>query len=221
MSELNLPTEPTGPVAPTPLPPAQPPLSIWRDMWLKPRAVLRQQVTAPSHWQLWAPAMLAGIAAVLETFMLAAQQPDAAPALASESARLPTGQALLLTALLLGPLFGMLHVGLMGFVLRQFGKLFGGVTTPDAMRRGISLSLVPLAFSLPLVLFELWWREQNGGELVVMLTTALRAGLNLWTLLLLAMSISELQQLPMRRAVATLASAVAALILLLLLLQPR
>ena len=211
MSDLNHPS------------PEQPPvrLSIWRDMWLKPRAVLQQQQTAAAHWQQWAPAILAGIAAVLETFALAQQQMPAPASTNVAAVPSPTGQALLLTALLLGPLFGMIHVGLMGFVLRLIGRVFGGITTPDAMRRGVSLSLVPLAYSLPLVLFEMWWREQQPDSVWLMLSTGLRMLLNLWTLLLLVMSISELQQLNIRRAAGTLASAVALMMVLMLLLQPR
>ena len=198
---------------------SQQPLSIWRDMWLKPRAVLRQELARAADWRHWAPAILAGVAAVLETFMLIAT----APADAAKASQIPpvTGQSLLLTALLLGPLFGMLHVGLMGFLLRHVGHLFGGQCQPDAMRRAISLALVPLAWSLLLVLFELWWIEQHGKDIWLMISTGLRALLNLWTLLLLAMSISEVQQLPLRRAAGTLASTILLLMLALLLLQPR
>ena len=194
-------------------------LSIWRDMWLKPRAVLRQELARPAGWRHWAPAVLAGIAAVLETFLLVTTAPDAKTD--PQQLAAATGQSLLLTALLLGPLFGMLHVGLMGFLLRHIGRLFGGQCQPDAMRRGISLALVPLAWSLLLVLAEMWWIGQHGKDAWVMISTGLRALLNLWTLLLLAMSISEVQQLPLRRAAGTLAGTILLLMLFLLLLQPR
>lgn len=216
MSDLNPPTEtPSSEPNDSATPPQ---FSIWRDMWLRPRAVLRQELARPGHWQQWAPAILAGIAAVLETFMLMTATPVNT---GNAQTAAITGQSLLLTAMLLGPLFGMLHVGLMGFLLRHVGHLFGGRCQPDAMRRGISLALVPLAWSLSLVLFELWWIEQHGKDAWVMISTGLRALLNLWTLLLLAMSISEVQQLPLRRAAGTLASTFLLLMLVLLLLQPR
>src|SRR3990167_1018114 len=158
--------------------------------------------------------MAAGVAAVLETFMLGtAATSDAA---SGNTPAMPaiTGQSLVLTALLLGPLSGLLHAGIMGFVLRQLGRLFGGNTTPDAMRRGISLALVPMAYSLLPILFELWWREQHGNDFLVMISTGVRALLNIWALLLLVMTVSELQRLPLRRAVGTVASAIALLFML-------
>lgn len=212
MSDLN-PTEPgSPPPAPPPMQEGNAPLSIWRDMWLKPRAVLRQEQNRPAHWRHWSPAMLAGIAAVLEAI---GQTPPPGVTLPTLSP-----QTLLTAALLLGPLFGLLHVGLMGFLLRSLGKLWGGDVAPDAMRRGVSLSLVPLASSLILVLLELGWLRQPGHETLLLISVSLRVGLNLWTLLLLVMSVSELQRLPLLRALATVAGAIALVLTLLQLLQP-
>ena len=199
-------------------PPAR--LSIWRDMWLKPRAVLRQECTGPSHWRHWAPALVAGVVAVLEAFVMLAAQSQTVPSTPGVPPLvLPTGGVLLLTAALLGPLFGMIYVGVIGFLLRQVGRLFGGVTTPDAMRRGVSLSLVPLASAIILLLFEMWWRQQHGSNVLLMISTTLRILLNYWHMLLLAMCVSELQVLSLRRAIATVAGVIVLMMVLPLLLR--
>lgn len=202
MSDLN----PTP--APTPEGPTEQTLSIWRDMWLKPRAVLRQELARPPHWSNWLPAMLAGIAAMLETFALAqsGNVPPTVPPMAK-----PGPQELLLMALLLGPLSGLLHVTIMGFLLRLMGRWFGGnAVVPAAMRRGISLALVPMAFSLLLIVFELIWKSAGGdnasGDWLITFSTGLRTALNIWFLLLLVMTVSEVQALSVRRATLTVAS---------------
>jgi hypothetical protein len=199
---------------PEPASPEMPVLSPWRDMWLKPRAVLRQQLALPPHWQQWLPAIFAGVAAVLETFAL--HPAELAPGVAA-----PSGQGLILMALLIGPLSGLLHVGLMGWLLGNMGRLFGGKLQAgsDAMRRAVSLALIPMAAALPLLLLELWLRQQSADNLVVMMGTVLRSGLNLWFLLLLVMAVSEVQQLSLRRAVGTVASVLLLLASLFLLLR--
>lgn len=190
------------------------PLSPWRDMWLKPRAVLRQQLALPPHWQQWLPAVLAGVAAVLETF--AVHPGELAPGMPA-----PSGSGLLVMALLLGPLSGLLHVALMGWLLGRLGRLFGGAVqaSGDAMRRAVSLALIPMAVALPILLVEMWLRQQSQDSILVMMGTALRSGLNLWFLLLLAMAVSEVQQLSLRRAIATVASVLLLLASLFLLLR--
>lgn len=194
-----------------------PQLSIWRDMWLKPRAVLREHLAQPAHWSHWLPAILAGIAAVLDLLTLANQLP---PATAAQLPKLGA-QGILLTALLIGPISGLLQVGIMAFVLRQVGRLFGGQCTPDAMRRGLSLAQVPLAASLIPLLLELWWRQQHDAAVIVMIGHGVRALLNLWALLLLAMTVSEVQGTSLRRAIGTVAAAVLLVLTALALLQPR
>ncbi|NQD35632.1 YIP1 family protein [Permianibacter sp. IMCC34836] len=212
MSDLN--TEQPGTTGPSA--PDAPPLSIWRDMWLKPRAVLRQEIGRPPRLSQWLPAILAGIAAVLETFALAQSGtlPTTVPTMPA------TGlQGLLTMALLLGPLSGLLHVFIMAFLLRQLGRWFGGTVTPSAMRRGISLALVPMAYSLLLVVLEMLWREPGVDSLLIRISTGIRTVLNVWFLLLLVMTVSELQQLPLRRAILTVGSALLLLLSLFLLLR--
>ncbi len=220
MSDLK--TDSAKPPEPENSPPPEPrpgqentaPLSPWRDMWLKPRAVLRQQLALPPQWQQWLPAIFAGIAAVLETF--AVHPGELAPGMPA-----PSGAGLLMMALLLGPLSGLLHVGLMGWLLGSIGRLFGGdaQASGDAMRRAISLALIPMAAALPILLLEMWFRQQSPDSNLVMMGTALRSGLNLWFLLLLAMAVSEVQQLSLRRAIATVASVLLLLASLFLLLR--
>ncbi len=194
--------------------PAPPVLSPWRDMWLKPRAVLRQQLALPPHWRHWLPAIFAGVAAVLETFAL--HPAELAPGVAA-----PSGQGLLVLALMIGPLSGLLHVALMAWLLGNMARLFGGSgqASRDAMRRAISLALIPMATALPIILLEMWLRQQSEASVVAMMGTALRSGLNLWFLLLLAMAVSEVQQLSLRRAIGTVASVLLLLASLFLLLR--
>jgi len=216
MSDVNS-EQPPAPEPAELAPPAA--LSRWRDMWLKPRAVLRQQLATPAHWSDWLPAMLAGTAAVLETFAISQSTAVAAglPPLPQ-----PSTLSLLLMALVLGPLSGLLHVGIMGFLLRHVSRLIGGLTTagksavsavtPAAMRRGISLALVPMAFSLLPGLFELWWRGQQGNDVGLTISTGVKTVLNIWFLLLLVMTVSEVLQQSIRRATLTVASTLLVLV---------
>lgn len=191
-------------------------LSPWRDVWLKPRGVIAQQLQQNAGWKNWLPAFIGGITILLQVFS------NVTPAMLAQSladkpgAPLPQAKDWLTAAVLFGPLIGMVQVGITAFFLRVLGRPLGGQAAPAALRLAVVWSMVPVACSLPL-----WWLVLNNpGSTLASVAVWIAQALSLWSMLLLVMMVSEVQRFSTSKGVANVAAFFAVNLLLLMLLAP-
>lgn len=190
--------------------PATPPfITYWQNIWLRPRQTMIDIYQGPRHGLLWLPAIIAGVASMFDV------------AIAGQFwKQLPLAQVWM-AALMLGPLVGMLHVGVLGFFVRQFGKLLKGFGDTQRIRLALCWASVPVATALIPAALEYYLRSSQGESVLTSALMYLRTGLGLWGVLLMCMCVSEAQQFSFKHGALNVLSVFAAFILLLLLLAPQ
>ena len=112
------------------------PLNPWFSMWLHPRRTIRQIVeTNPDRLVL----LLAAVGGIVEALINASSDSK------GENMSL---QAILLTALIGGPLMGVIGLWLGGALLRWTGGWIGGQADSRRIRATLAWANVPLVWSL-------------------------------------------------------------------------
>ena len=112
------------------------PLNPWFSMWLHPRRTIRQIVeTTPDRLVL----LLATVGGIVEALINASSDSK------GENMSL---QAILLTALIGGPLMGVIGLWLGGALLRWTGGWIGGQADSRRIRATLAWANVPLVWSL-------------------------------------------------------------------------
>lgn len=190
-------------------------LSPWRDVWLKPRGVIAQQLQQNAGWKNWLPAFVGGITILMQLFSNIPQEVIAQSLANTPGTPVPQAKDWLSMAVLFGPLIGMLQVGITGFFLRVLGRPLGGQAAPAALRLAVVWSMVPIACSLPL-----WWLVlDNPGSSLARIAVWVAQALSLWSMLLLVMMVSEVQRFSTSKGVANVAAYFAVNLLLLMLVS--
>ena len=111
-------------------------LNPWFSMWLHPRRTIRQiAATNPDRLVLF----LAAVGGIVEALMNASSD--------SKGDNMSL-QAILLTALIAGPLMGIVGLWLGGFLLRWTGGWLGGQADTRSVRTTLAWANVPLIWSL-------------------------------------------------------------------------
>jgi len=190
--------------------PAPPPfLPYWRSVWLKPRQTMAAIYAAPRHALMWLPAIVGGIALMMEAAIVG-----------KFWTQLPFGQVWM-ASLLLGPLAGMLNVGILGFFVRQFGKLMQGEGDATRIRLALSWATVPVAFALIPTAIEYYLRATEGESLLTSALLWLRTGLGIWGVLLMCLCVAEAQCFSFKQGALNVLSIFVFFNVLMFLLVPR
>ena len=176
------------------------PIRPLKDVWLRPRRVFRELATRPIGVTDLLLAAMQGVATSLAVYrtQLATAHPSAAEILSS--------------ALVFGPLSGLVSIYLFAAIYGRLGKRAGGSSTRNQVFHVLAYGGVPLAASLilwgftALLLGEAAFVDTPGAEVDGFVAFVLRvqfAGfllLLLWSVVLQVMGFSEILGLATRKA---------------------
>lgn len=180
-------------------------LDPWLSMWTKPRETIRQIVQSGGDYGVLLLAALGGVAQVLDR------------ATSQNLADEMSVGAILLVALIAGPVAGVLGLYVFGWLLEQTGGWIGGAASGSDLRAALAWGSLPNVAGLLLWIPAL---ALAGGEMFRSATPQLEAqpllallllpigllwiALAIWSFVLILLAISEVQRFSAWRALGNL-----------------
>jgi Yip1 domain len=175
-------------------------------IWTRPRDTIRAIVEKDPHRHVITLSMAWGFVQTLE-WAIASRAPDVVPL-----------QMILGLDLILGPLIGLIGLGVLVWSLGLTGRWLGGKATQDELRAAIAWSAVPILAAIPYVLMELmpYAREgikeqvmpsesQPALRLILMACGFVRLILGMWSFVLLLKCVGEVHRFSAWAALGSLA----------------
>lgn len=165
------------------------------EIWLRPRATIRAIVDTNPYRFVWILAAISGIFQWVD---------NAAKREAGDTLGLT---AIVVLALVLGPISGILTLHVAGFLFRATGGMFGGRASGEEVRAALAWSSVPDSFLLLLYIpyIALWGREgfmsaELAGEftgiqwIVLLLIGVVGLPLTIWKAFISVMTMAEVHR---------------------------